>query len=665
MTENNNDIFFINSIFSDFFNFCHFNPDSEKDNEEYYKGNILTYEADAWETSRLIVRLVKEYNSPYLAFIVLKSDISFWGKNAKFSLDEIIENEHLKFLNIYKKVFFDKKCLEIENTFIKMLSSFASKPNLIGNADLNSTIKNVSKIIKEVEKFNFQPFVIGNEKLGEVEIRNKIRIYTDIENCLLDIENKAEGLYLCYINPKDSIDGYFTFIYKSNGNIVSINDQVKEAYIGQHKVERRRNASYVERKAFETFPYNFMFELSKPDVKGYYTEYKLKGEFTLNDLPIDNIFPLVIAMLLVIKKYSNKIINKKELCFSSYLVGKRAENLIETKALTLKNNSAILLHSKTKIELTRDEILADCNNGNDERDNFYSDWKPNVVNYLKNLWIDDEIKNNLPAKTDYSYILNDTENIEMITSLDTLKINALFVMRRQTKDKIQRKIEDYFIKNDFGNNGVKIWRKLVEEKKELIFSKLNGNDFYECKDRKGVRIGEFRDGKITQRYYEKFYFPFNDIHNSKIDFSTSWNNVYLHDEKGVCRYVWDFRPDNWKAACDFLEIDESELPKELKGWTHRRNEKYGNSILSMTDYMEDLQNGYMCFYDYYFGMCRDASDYLTKELQKLHNTEHRRMFPEEYAIYNREYPFEFSIAFSPRAYKKMFPGATPIKLDKD
>ena len=95
-----NDIDFINNIFSDFFNFCHFNPDSEKDNDEHYKGNFLTYEADAWETSKLIVRLVKDYNSPYLAFIVLKADISLWGKNVKFCLDEIIENEHLKFLKI-------------------------------------------------------------------------------------------------------------------------------------------------------------------------------------------------------------------------------------------------------------------------------------------------------------------------------------------------------------------------------------------------------------------------------------------------------------------------------------------------------------------------------------------------------------------------------------
>lgn len=658
--SNLNDIDFINSIFSDFFRFCHFNPDSEKDNEEYYSGNILSYEGDAWETSRLIVRLVKEYNSPYLAFIVLKAGISGWGKNVKFSLDEIIKDEHLKFLKIYKKVFFDEKCLEIEDAFIKMISRLAAKPNFIGNADIKNITNNVTKIIEEVENLNFHPLLVSGNALGEVEIRNKIRIYTDIGKCLMDIEKNPEGLYLCYINPKDTIDGYFSFIYKSNGNIVSINDQVKESYLGQHRIERRRNASYVEDKAFETFPYGFMFELSKPDAKGYYTEYKLKGEFTLNDLPIDYTFSLVVAMLLILKKYTGKKLEEKQLCFSSYFIGNKAEKLIETKALTVKNNSALLLHAKTKVELTRDEIFADCNGGIKKRDNFYRHWKPNVVNYLKNLWLDDEIKNTVPAKADYSYILNDTENIEMLSSLDTLKMNALFVMRREMKEKIQRKIEDYFIAQDFGNDGIRKWRQLVESKKDVIFSKLKGENFYESNDRKGICVGHLENGKLVQRHFDRCYFPFNDILNHKIDWSTSWKNAYMHDDIGVCRYRWDFHPENWKEACDFIEIDESELPKELKGWTCNRNEKYGNSNISMTDYMEDLQNGYMCFYDYYFGMCRDTSEYLKEKLIEIRGNGHR-IFPDDYAIYNRKYPFEFSIAFSPRAFKKMFPGVVPIK----
>lgn len=87
------------------------------------------------------------------------------------------------------------------------------------------------------------------------------------------------------------------------------------------------------------------------------------------------------------------------------------------------------------------------------------------------------------------------------------------------------------------------------------------------------------------------------------------------------------------------------------GWTAHRNEKYGNSILNMTDYMEDLQNGYMCFYDYYFGMCRKPDEYLTEQLEKLTG----KRFPEDYAIYNTRNPFMFSVALSSRAFKKMFP----------
>lgn len=662
MNENENELELMNSIFRDFFAFCHFDPDSEKDNNEHYSGNLLAVESDAWEISRRIVRLVKDYNSPYLAFIVLKGSISGWGRNINFTLDDIIKGRHSALLNIYQRVFFDERCLGIEDSFIKMISRFAAKPNLIGESDIKDVIKAVPKIVEEVEKLNFHPLLASKECLGEVEIRNKIRIYTDIGSCLMDIENSAEGLYLCYIAPEDTIDGYFSFIYKSNENIISIDDQIKEAYLGQHRVERRRNASYVERKAFGVFPYQYIFELSQPDAKGYYTEYKLKGEFSLNDLPVEETFALVVAMLLVLKKYCGKKFRKDEIVYSSYLIGGKAEKLIETKALAVKKDSALVLHAKTKVELTRNEIFADCDAAHADSKTFYKDCKPNVVDYLKRLWLDEDVLNGVPEKADYSHILNDTGNIEMISSYKTLKENALFVMRREMKDRLQKKIEDYFIAHDFGNEGIKKWRELVASHKDVIFSKIKGENFFESEDRKGVCIGWYRGGKIEDAMYgRKYFFPFNDINNNKIDWSTSRRRVYMNDDMGVCRYNWNFMPTDWKEACDFIGIDESELPKELKGWTAHRNEKYGNSILYMTDYMEDLQNGYMCFYDYYFGMCRKPDEYLTEQLEKLTG----KRFPEDYAIYDTRNPFMFSVALSSRAFKKIFPGAKAQKINKE
>jgi hypothetical protein len=159
MNENENELELMNSIFRDFFAFCHFDPDSEEDNNEHYSGNLLAVESDAWEISKRIVRLVKDYNSPYLAFVVLKGSISGWGKNINFTLDDIINGRHSALLNIYQRVVFDERCLGIEDSFIKMISRFAAKPNLIGEADIKDVIKDMPEIIKEVEKLNFHPLL--------------------------------------------------------------------------------------------------------------------------------------------------------------------------------------------------------------------------------------------------------------------------------------------------------------------------------------------------------------------------------------------------------------------------------------------------------------------------------------------------------------------------
>lgn len=100
----------------------------------------------------------------------------------------------------------------------------------------------------------------------------------------------------------------------------------------------------------------------------------------------------------------------------------------------------------------------------------------------------------------------------------------------------------------------------------------------------------------------------------------------------------------------------------MKGWTLERNEKYGNSILYMTDYMEDLNNGYMCFYKYYFGMCAIPSEYLQEKLTLLKRKhEYNIVHPNDYAIYDRQNPFAFSIAISSRGLKKLYPGAAVKK----
>ena len=182
--NDSNDLDFINSIFSDFFNFCHFNPDSKEHNEGHYNGNLLSYEADAWEISHHIVRLVKQYNSPYIAFVLLKSSISKWGKDITLPLGEIVNNKHKLLIDIYKKIFMDERCSEIEQSFVKLISKLASKPNLIGEIEINDLVKRIPAVVKQVEELHLQPLLVSNIPLGEIELRNKIRTYPDMGNTI-------------------------------------------------------------------------------------------------------------------------------------------------------------------------------------------------------------------------------------------------------------------------------------------------------------------------------------------------------------------------------------------------------------------------------------------------------------------------------------------------
>ncbi len=170
-------------------------------------------------------------------------------------------------------------------------------------------------------------------------------------------------------------------------------------------------------------------------------------------------------------------------------------------------------------------------------------------------------------------------------------------------------------------------------------------------------LGYFEGGKV-ERYLNRAWYPFNDTELFKVDRSTSYNRVYLMDESGPCRYIWTFLPKDWREACAFIGASEDSLPKELKGWTKTGNDVRGNPILSMTDAMEKLQNGYMEWYDCSDGFFRREAKYLVLRFAEIHGEKNRY---DEHAIYNRKCPFAFSVALSTKAFKKMFPGVQPEK----
>ena len=639
-----------NALFNDWFNFSGFNPETDMD--RCYSGNLLTYNYEWWELGRKIVKLMNDCNFPVLAYILLRKEAESAFTEKHWSVEDVLvtkSKEFSEFKTLYEKIY-SEEGLEIENEFLETVSRMTAQKNLIGNLDRNTVLSAVPKVIEKAGKLNLHPLLSSGRPLEKVEIRNKIRVFSDMGELLINIEKSPEGLYLCYINPADSINGYFSIIYKSNGNIISIDDHLKESYPGQHKKMSQRNSSWVEDKAYAIFPYSHIIEFSKPDSKGYYTEYKLKGDFELNTLPVENLFPLCLTLLLVMRKYLNKSFDTKNIYYSTYLIGDKSKSLLENKALMIKPDSAVARCAEMKVSLTEKDIFGYTEvHGDYFPNNHFYDDHPAAVNRLISLWYDDKIKNSFPLVEDYSYVLNDPDFVENLLSEEELHNNARFLMRNTALSALQKHIDDYFAEHDFGNEAIKKWRELVLSKKELIFSKLKAENFH-LKDKNGIIVGYGYEG--SPEYFKGIFYPFNDMNNLRFAKRTFSKPEYLCDENGVCKYLWTFTPNDWIEACLFLEIDESELPKEIIGWTKAQNSVYGNPILSMCDNMESLQNGFMSIYDFYHGMCISPSEYMEKLFEE--KTGKNKYCINDYLIYARQNPLGFSIAMSNKTYKKTF-----------
>ena len=635
-----------NNILKHWFSFCDFDPDGDN---ECYNGTLAGY--DNFKLCKTIVKLIKEYNSPLLAFIMLRSDAEYYFNQNSWSIKDFAEGKCKTLVKLYKEIY-SKENDEIENHFLEIVSKLTAKPDLIGAVDRNSIVKRVPSVIETTEKLKTHLFLSSGKPLSDVNIHDKIRVFSDMGLLLMEIEKENDGLFLCYINAADSIDGYFSFIYKSNGNIVSIDDHLNEAYIGQHRVERQRNARYTEDKGFCVFPYSYMFDLSGSDGKGNYTEYKLKGDFSLSCLPVERLFSLCLAMLLIMKKYKGKVFDVKNTVYSSYYIGNASKKLLEEKSLMIKNDSTIVKHSQLKIKLTEEDIFGYTKQHFDLEKGetlFHYSNHPQAVNRLLSIWCNDKVKKELPMQEDYSYLINDRNYIESLWNKDKMFKNAKYLMRDKAREVIQNNIDLYFCNHDFGNEAVKKYRKLLETKKDVVMSKIVGTMFVEVN--KFINIGHLDYSKVN--YRNDVYFPFNDITNYRITSKARyWKDMSLCDDNGLCRYVWTFRPESWIELCLFLEIDESELPVEMIGWTERANSVYGNDILSMCDQMEYLNTGFHSLYD---ALRYGRDENIIRKLFEEKTGKITQLLY-QYIIYNSDNPFSFSIGMSRKTFKKLYPG---------
>lgn len=152
-------------------------------------------------------------------------------------------------------------------------------------------------------------------KTGEpMEIRRifpeLFRFHTVAEACIQFLSDPKynHSLLLAYIQGSEEVtaNGYFSFFLISDGNILSINDRVDEAYQGQHG--HSRNGRWMERKS-NIFPYRLLKVSEETDYLGYPKRIELPDDLK-SVVSEDSVasYCLLLMFLLLKNKYHGTIL---------------------------------------------------------------------------------------------------------------------------------------------------------------------------------------------------------------------------------------------------------------------------------------------------------------------------------------------------------------------
>ena len=504
------------------------------------------------------------------------------------------------------------------NSFQQLVSSIIPS-KMIGNRNTeeekNVFMGAIDAVVNQLQKLKMDVFKKGGKLLPIENYSVHIHLFERLSECLLAIECAKDGLYLCYINEGGSVDGYFGFMLKNNGNILFLNERLDEAYPGQHK--RRRSARYSDDKQYALFPYNFIFSFSEYDRLGYATKHIIdEDKLAFFNMEPAAYTPLIVSMMLINSKYTGFDISTERVKYIDTLLPQSlALPTPGVNALVIPSNSEIALtHREYAIELTSDDILNGTkskkfdsySNRDDEKYSYdeYGTFPTGREEYMGDKSDADLFIQLYGAgfELDCTHILESNYHLKRLTSSgleateETANVEFVGTKRRldliayqQGRKQLAEYLKDQIAKEfyDFGAiQGMRTWwmDSLLANKEKVIDWCIKC--FAESNDLpKGVRVKH----QIQSRGR-----PELEIGESWYSFKP-WNKPYSFDYRGrptgndYCCAECDskasvffvFTFDDWKGISEFVGADN--VPKILKGWRRHGHNEHGNRLLSVTD----------------------------------------------------------------------------------
>lgn len=467
----------------------------------------------------------------------------------------------------------------------------------ISGKDIRYVSDHIYTVINQVEHLNIDMFKKGEPFTPIQKFLPAIFRFRSLADCLLNIESGADAMYLCYIEGP-LMDGYFTYVLKQNGNIISINDRIDEPYKGAH--QNSRTGRYADHKGWDLFPYNETVQFDERGYKGKETEsYFTAPCYKLEQLENQSRLNLILGAILI----SNRLVYGNtdfEMKYVDSLVSINSNRLEQTTLPALiKNSGLVVAQQSLNIDITDNDIIDPQFglqfNHNNKRDYKESGSFHNTNERMVELYKSDFKASDL-IKSDILLLSNGEEAVaepEFIGTKERIRLQAFYEGRKQLANHIKEQVYKE-LENFGGIEAVDSWFiDQIKKNKQQIFNRIVDSipadiidNIEDSGDYRYFTISE----NIAGRIYKDELYGDNNVLNSTQD-----GKVICPYYNCRCSFYIEVSPLNYLGLKEMLDLDN--LPKVVDGWQKSR-EGDGNSILDATDKVAEVRTPFERFEQY-------------------------------------------------------------------
>ena len=594
----------------------------------------------------------------------------------------VMENSKIKVLKLLENpdIFSEEKemfglfssdtYIEAENGVLNLISDvirMGGRTEQIGDRNLDKERETLTEslcaVAEELSKCNFDLFLRGGRMLKITRFDTEVHTADTISKMLMTLEKAADGIMLWLITSGGTNDAHFNIILKSNGNILSINDRIDEAYPKQHSYSR--NAHWIDDKKTGLFPYGAMVEGSAFDYLGYAQKLEMSPNCEFNILKMEPKFymPLLLAMVMLAFRYENAELGDMPQLFIDRLLPINRNDAIAAKALIVPKDSSIAAyHDTLSISFTSEEIVngtpaekysksVQCKKqmkyNYREYGNFLTESNLFAQLYGDGFELDNEVLTEIKHYTVSNSerdgkAENKAANIfvpEFVGSEQRMGMIAYYYARKQLAEHIRKQMRDEYYSCG-GLEAVKKWYyDAIRNNREQIikmcaqcYKEREANVPYAERRNRYIVCEETASSGISP-ISSCDLFPINSPSYGSGKKYTKYFDCCVSATKA--RYYFAFQPENWEQLQEI--VGEAKLPKIVKGWVEYRTDHIGNNLLDVCDAVAEIGTP---FERREWNECKRLYDNPIAE-------------SDEYPINTPEYGFRFWVALSKRGLNEV------------